>query len=205
MIVVETKACAVCGEQKAIAEFSFDRSRRDGRNNRCKLCDRARVQTRYLRKHPEARTCEERRRSPHAGMSSRQMSRRRLHEPRLCRDCGVEVARPQWLCPECKVAVLVRHGRRVSREGYYRRAQRTGVEYVYIERRKVCERDGWRCGICHRQIDPTLAYPHLRSASLDHIVPISRGGSHGLLNVQAAHWGCNRAEGAKFDGQLMLM
>jgi len=203
MIVVETKACAVCGEQKAIAEFGIDRSRKSGRNNRCKPCDQVRARALYLRKHPEARSHEERRRSP--GMSSRQRSRRRLNEPRLCRDCGVEVARPKWLCPECKVAVLVRHGRRVSREGYYRRAQRTGVEYVYIERRKVCERDGWRCGICHRQIDPTLAYPHLRSASLDHIVPISRGGSHGLLNVQAAHWGCNRAKGAKFDGQLMLM
>lgn len=203
MIVVETKTCATCGEQKAIAEFGIDRSRKSGRNNRCKPCDQVRARALYLRKHPKARSHEERRRSP--GMSSRQRSRRRLNEPRLCRDCGVEVARPQWLCPECKVAVLVRHGRRGSGEGHYRRAQSAGVEYVHIERRKVCERDGWRCGICHRKIDPTLTYPHLRSASLDHIVPISRGGSHILLNVQAAHWGCNRAKAAKFDGQLMLM
>jgi len=202
MIVVETKACPMCGEQKAIADFGIDRSNKAGRSYRCKQCARDWARAHYLHRHPESRSHEERRR---ARRLSRKRAHRRPTEPRLCRDCGVEVARPKWLCPDCKAAVLVQHGRRGSGEGHYRRAQRAGVEYVHIERRKVCERDGWRCGICHRQIDPTLAYPHLRSASLDHIVPISRGGSHTFLNVQAAHWGCNRAKAAKFDGQLMLM
>lgn len=34
-------------------------------------------------------------------------------------------------------------------------------------------------------------------ASLDHIIPLSRGGHHTADNVQAAHLACNHRKGAK--------
>lgn len=72
-----------------------------------------------------------------------------------------------------------------------RRAKRTDPNADRIDRDVVGERDGWRCGICRRRIDYALAYPHPRSASLDHIVPLSLGGLHLLTNVRIAHLGCN--------------
>ena len=52
----------------------------------------------------------------------------------------------------------------------------------------VYERDGWVCGICGKKVIPELEFPHPRSASLDHIIPLSRGGEHTLRNVQLAHF-----------------
>ncbi|MGW7657827.1 HNH endonuclease [Streptomyces asiaticus] len=55
----------------------------------------------------------------------------------------------------------------------------------------VHERDEWACGLCRRPVDPGLAWPHPMSASVDHILPLSQGGSHTLANVQCAHLSCN--------------
>jgi 5-methylcytosine-specific restriction endonuclease McrA len=51
----------------------------------------------------------------------------------------------------------------------------------------VHERDNWTCRLCLLPVDPALPWPHPMSASVDHILPLSRGGSHTLANVQCAH------------------
>jgi len=61
----------------------------------------------------------------------------------------------------------------------------------------VYERDGWMCGLCGKPIDGTLKNPHPMSVSLDHIVPISKGGVHSMANCQAAHLRCNVAKGGR--------
>jgi 5-methylcytosine-specific restriction endonuclease McrA len=60
----------------------------------------------------------------------------------------------------------------------------------------VFERDGWTCGLCSEPVDPALSWPDPQSASLDHVLPLSRGGSHTMANVQLAHLGCNVEKGA---------
>lgn len=60
----------------------------------------------------------------------------------------------------------------------------------------VYERDGWTCGICGEAIDPELK-KHRMSASIDHIIPLARGGTHTYDNVQAAHRVCNSRKGAR--------
>jgi hypothetical protein len=67
-----------------------------------------------------------------------------------------------------------------------------GERFAPIE---VFERDGWTCGPCMRPVDPAIAWPDPMSASVDHIVPLSRGGAHALANVQCAHLGCNSSKG----------
>lgn len=65
--------------------------------------------------------------------------------------------------------------------------------------RDVHERDGWTCGLCRLPVDPGLAWPHPMSASVDHILPLSRGGSHTLANVQCAHLSCNSRKCDRVD------
>lgn len=69
-------------------------------------------------------------------------------------------------------------------------ARRAGGGDVFT-RGEVLARDGFTCGICREGIDVSLSYPDPMSASLDHIVPLSRGGTHTLANSQAAHLTCN--------------
>lgn len=80
-----------------------------------------------------------------------------------------------------------------------RRARKAGVPSEQIVATEIYERDGWVCGIC---LDPVLAdldYPEPLSASLDHIVPLSRGGAHVSSNVQCAHLVCNVGKGASLQ------
>jgi 5-methylcytosine-specific restriction endonuclease McrA len=59
---------------------------------------------------------------------------------------------------------------------------------------EIYERDGWTCALCGRPIDRNLSYPDRLSASLDHIVPVSKGGQHTRENTQAAHFTCNTSK-----------
>lgn len=61
----------------------------------------------------------------------------------------------------------------------------------------VFDRDGWMCAACGNHIDPALQFPHPQSASVDHIVPLSKGGTHTYDNVQAMHLIGNLRKGAR--------
>jgi hypothetical protein len=69
----------------------------------------------------------------------------------------------------------------------------------------VADRDGWRCGICGKTIGRNLVWPDPRSLSIDHIVPLSRGGEHEMSNVQASHLRCNVSKKAGGTDQLRLI
>ncbi len=54
------------------------------------------------------------------------------------------------------------------------------------------------CGICGRPVDFSLEFPHPLAKSVDHIVPVSRGGHPSdIENLQLAHWTCNRQKSDK--------
>ena len=71
------------------------------------------------------------------------------------------------------------------------------VEGEKINKLKVYIEDNWMCQICGDPVDPELKFPHLFSASLDHIKPISKGGLHTRDNVQLAHLICNSKKNAR--------
>lgn len=50
-------------------------------------------------------------------------------------------------------------------------------------------RQGCLCGICGKNIN------NLKDATIDHIIPISKGGHSGLTNLQLAHETCNIKKG----------
>lgn len=75
--------------------------------------------------------------------------------------------------------------------GYFRRARMQGVGYERFSPKEIFVRDRWLCGICNTRIDPATRWPDPKSATLDHIIPLSEDGPHSRANVRAAHLGCN--------------
>jgi 5-methylcytosine-specific restriction endonuclease McrA len=80
---------------------------------------------------------------------------------------------------------------RINGSGHRARAKRFGVRYVHINKTAIFERDKWICGLCGDLVDKTIPWPDLLCATLDHIIPMSRGGDHIHSNVQLAHFCCN--------------
>lgn len=105
--------------------------------------------------------------------------------------------------PECKgCCKLSRAASRVKRRAKkgrldFRQKYRAAVELNHksknkpvdsIQLHKVYERDKGICGICHTLVPSN-------KASLDHIVPLSRKGTHTWDNVQLSHVRCNKSKG----------
>ena len=69
------------------------------------------------------------------------------------------------------------------------------------DQRKICNRllrASNTCGLCGEQITKR------KEATIDHIIPLSRGGSDSVHNVQVAHEKCNQEKGNKLPDEIKL-
>jgi hypothetical protein len=62
-------------------------------------------------------------------------------------------------------------------------------------RTEICERDGWICQICKEPVERNAHHPNPLAPSLDHIIPVSKGGSSDPSNLQLTHLVCNLKRG----------
>lgn len=54
------------------------------------------------------------------------------------------------------------------------------------------------CGICGKPVDKSLKFPDRMCATVDHIIPVDRGGAKSDIdNLQIAHFCCNRQKSNK--------
>ncbi|MFE3429810.1 HNH endonuclease [Streptomyces sp. NPDC059171] len=131
---------------------------------------------------------------------------------RLPRTIGVTVLRPlrrRWFsacCPMCSTWFVTdnpKHqhcspqcGRRASKDK--RRALERDAFVAPVSRPWVYERDQWTCQLCREPVARDQVVPHPQAPTIDHIIPLARGGTHEPANVQLAHYWCNTI---KSDGE----
>jgi len=119
-----------------------------------------------------------------------------------------EVGRRGWKkysakYPERKRAALRRHYQK-NKDAYTEKARkreilkRGGLVVETVRLADVIERDRGQCYLCGRKV--TTA-----TASMDHVVPLSRGGAHALSNVRLAHRRCNGQRSNRGPGQPFLL
>lgn len=86
-----------------------------------------------------------------------------------------------------------------------RDALKRGLFVENVDPEYILNRDRWKCHICGKRIGRRYKWPHPRSATMDHVIPLSRGGEHSRQNVKAAHAECNLRKNAYGgDEQLLL-
>lgn len=112
---------------------------------------------------------------------------------------------PKYCSKECHRKAMNKARKKApsGRTGnYYARARRYGCEYVPgITLKKLVKRDGMKCRICGGLCDwddhSWSEYSGPTYPSIDHIVPMAKGGGHTWENVQVAHIICNSEKGDK--------
>jgi 5-methylcytosine-specific restriction endonuclease McrA len=69
---------------------------------------------------------------------------------------------------------------------------------TYEEAKKIIFATEKVCYLCGKPVDFSLKPPHPLSPSIDHVIPIDKGGSpDDIDNLRLAHRTCNRAKGVK--------
>jgi endogenous inhibitor of DNA gyrase (YacG/DUF329 family) len=122
-----------------------------------------------------------------------------------CPECGDRFVRNEragavgYCAKKCQVKAKARR-----HEAFKRGAGRKTLTFWTI-----AERDNFDCQLCGEPVLMDETAPHRLSPSLDHIVPLSRGGSHCEGNVQLTHFLCNsvKSDGSAvpIGGQLSMV
>jgi hypothetical protein len=110
---------------------------------------------------------------------------------RACGECGAAFTASHPTAKWCSTTCANRHHGRVRSRG---RGFRDAGTYID---RQVFERDGWRCYLCGELVKRDVPRTDPDGPTIDHVVPLSRGGTDDLANVATAHWRCNRDKGSR--------
>lgn len=119
----------------------------------------------------------------------------------ICADCSDPISRGRRRCKDCARKARLLASKNL---GHVRRALIRGANAERFNVLDVYDRDEWVCGLCLKPVDPNLRHPNPFSASLDHILPLTRGGAHALSNVQLAHLRCNTAKGNRLPIRTLV-
>lgn len=84
---------------------------------------------------------------------------------------------------------------KVAAIGQRRRARQRQAPAELVMLADLLIEQAYACYLCGLPINPEPKYPDAPSASVDHVIPLSRGGSGLRENLRAAHLGCNVAKG----------
>lgn len=171
--------CSTC--KRNLPVDMFMRSARDGWQSQCNECHRSRMLEYY--------------------------KAQRASRPQIvatCDVCGVHfvvsvytsVDRARFCSKACKSKQwpIENRERRKAHKSKSDAISRGATIAELIDYREIYERDNWTCQICGEPVDPSLTVRHAMSATLDHIIPLSRGGAHLKENLQVAHLRCNASK-----------
>lgn len=70
-----------------------------------------------------------------------------------------------------------------------------------INHTEVFDEHGWICHLCGEEISRFATRDDWMRVTLDHIIPLSRGGQHIRSNVAPAHYRCNMQKGNSLTGE----
>lgn len=191
------KTCSGCGEPKPLTDYGRDAQKRDGLTSRCLPCRRADC-ARYA--------------ATDAGRASQRKRGRRFAQANPEK---VKAWTRAWRESHPDYSAEANRKWREANPGataaYHRANRDKTMERVQRRRKRIKDAAAgpvdldalWNgaCGICHLTIDRDLLHPDPMSASVDHIFPLSKGGSHTQDNLQWTHLTCNLRKGNKEPAQ----
>lgn len=118
------------------------------------------------------------------------------------RDKGAKDNRVKY-CASC-AASNKRLGKR-ARKALRRARKKAATNIERIDPRVVYQRDKGICQLCGKRVRANANPQSNSGASLDHIIPLSKGGDHTYKNIQLAHRGCNSKQNVSVRGKQLRL
>jgi len=114
---------------------------------------------------------------------------------RTCEDCGVVYTKEKYqsskrcsACSDARRREVIRECKK--RRGHRMRAKQKGGD-LFVSR-DIFKRDLWRCYLCGTKVRVYATKRNMPDeATIDHVVPVSKGGEHSLANCRCACRVCN--------------
>jgi hypothetical protein len=188
--MLDEKRCRRCGIVKSAEEFSHSESSSDGLNSYCKEC-RAALTRQHYTDHIEvyrerARTAGPARRQKYRSSRQEWYNRHRVERNAWRR---VYWAANRQKLMEATADWARRHPEEISEKNRRRYARSRGVtpELTVGEWSALLAAYGLRCAYCRKALGSRV--------TLDHMIPLSRGGTHSLDNIVPACLTCNSSKG----------
>lgn len=226
------RECRKCLHSLPLSAFQVARYRKDGYSAKCKPCSAAIVAA-YRKAHPEK--IRQHRKKRYAKFRDQLLAETRRYRKlnyalyKITQKAWdkanaerLRAAKRVWLKTEkgraCSKRVQARfqarhpdrlkeyvkryrqrHPEKRAYWDYLKRSRFAAIaEKEVVDRLVVAQRDKWRCHICRRRITKA-------TLSLDHLIPITKGGAHTYRNVAACHKRCNSRRGnGRIPAQLRL-
>jgi len=117
-----------------------------------------------------------------------------------CQDCGKFVTLRTYNSKRCKPCQVMFEWESEKKYNKKRNLSKVGKVIPYVG-----NRDGWKCSICFDKVKSKVySYDDKWSPTIDHVIPVSQGGTDDLSNLKLAHMICNAKKGA-FGGNEQLL
>ncbi len=177
-----TKWCSKCKMHKQIAAFTKNSTTADGLQTWCKSCG-----AEYRRLNREHERSYRKRRLKHFREYYAQYRKRHLKH---LHEYYIKWRRANWLkCQVYDAKYWRTHLNKHRDNNARRRARKLKLPTEKVKRSVVYERDKGICHICGQKVDPNKWH-------LDHIIPLSKSGTHTYNNVGVSHPQCNNRKAA---------
>jgi len=135
--------------------------------------------------------------------SAAEAKRREASRPlRSCLQCGMRIAGTSRSDAVFCSRACTWQAHRLKRK--LRARGGNGAVDGYI-RSQIADRDKWRCGICGGSVHKARRHPDPMCGSLDHIVPVSQGGTSEPANLRLTHLVCNVRRGNRGGGEQLAL
>ena len=208
---MQTKICAKCGKEKPLDEFHKDSTRISGHYPRCKICVKEyhRVNSKILsqntrewnRNNPERLRINQQRHyaKPEYKEKVRQRSvRKRAEHPEINREQCKRWRENNREHSRMLAARYLKEHPELGRIKHNARRERLYSgncnKFSAEEWQQLCEKYDNRCLCCGKK----------KKLTMDHIIPVSLGGSNGIDNIQPLCRECNSSKNIKIIDYRIL-
>ena len=170
--------CQRCHQSKPTNEFYKDITRKNGLCSKCRACVDLSNKS-YAATHKEQIAMHNKAYGPFYRAANQKKIRR-------------DIATWEKKNPDKVKASRDRKNRsRLARMRHASIIESIDMDIIYLRDKKICS-------LCHTSVKRS-------DATLDHIVPLSKGGNHTYANVALAHHRCNSSKGNRIKTQQMRL